>query len=358
MTQMSESRLREQLSLLDISERAIDIYIAVLKQGETTAGELSDSTGVSQSYVYDLCSDLAANDLIRIDDTVAPTKIIARSPEDVIESLSSRLNTLDTAIADLYQEPEPSSSQFEIVKSKQTVINRIRERIRDADHEVFLVVPHSVYDRFTDVLTAARQRGVLVLLLLTDENETTLDESQLASTASVVRSWRADPPVLAVTDGDSGVMGEPGIVSSRHGDRQAVVFSQSQVGIGFFGAFISNYWPMGTEVFITGPDSLPETYSYFRNGVFNATLYWNDAIELEASVKVVNRESGMTKQFERLPIEEIRQSIIEPRTSTFPMENSIVLVDDGEPITVGGQDGIGAFYEDYEGTELTLYARE
>lgn len=355
---MSESTLREQLSLLDISETAIDVYIAVLKQGETTAGELSESTGVSQSYVYDLCNSLAANDLVQIDDTVVPTKIIARSPEDVIESLSSRLDTLDSAIADLYQKPEQPSSQFEIVKSKQTVINRIRERIRDANHEVFLVVPHSVYEQFTDVLTEARQRGVLVLLLLTGEHENIRDGSQFVSTASAVRSWCAAPPTLAVIDGNSGVMGEPGIVSSRHGDRQAVVFSQSQVGIGFFAAFISNYWPMGTEVFITDPDTLPKTYSYFRNGVFNATLYWNNGVELEASVNVVDRESETTKQFERLPIEEIRQSIIRPRTSTFPMENSIVLSNDGEPITVGGQDGIGAFYEDYEGTELTLYTSE
>lgn len=355
---MSESTLRKQLSLLDISETAIDVYIAVLKQGEATAGELSESTGVSQSYVYDLCNSLAANDLVRIDDTVVPTKIIARPPEDVIGSLSSRLNALDSAIAELYQEPEQSSSQFNIVKSKQTVINRIREHIQEANHEVFLVVPNSVFDQFIEVLTTARQRGVLVLLLLTNENNTAQDESQFASTTSIVRSWRADPPILTVIDGNSGVMGEPGIVSSRHGDRQAVVFSQSQVGIGFFGAFISNYWPMGTEVFITEPDTLPKTYSYFRTGVFNATLYWNRDIELEASVDVVDRSSGTTKQFERMPIEEIRQSVLDPPTSTFPMENSIVLSDNGEHITVGGQDGIGAFYEDYEGTELTLYPRE
>lgn len=355
MDQMSESEIREQLSLLDLSETAINVYIAALKRGEATAGELSESTGVSQSYIYDLCNSLAAHDLVRIDDTVVPTKIIAHSPEDVVASLSARLETLETAIADLYQQPDQSSSQFEIVKSKQTVINRIRERIRDAEHEVFLVVPYSVYDQFTDVLTAARRRGVLVLLLLTDEKEDIPDGSRFEGSASVVRSWGANPPILTVTDGKSGVMGEPGIISRRHGDRQAVVFSQSQVGIGFFGTFISNYWPMGTEEFVTDPDTLPKTYSYFRNGVTNATLYWNNDVKLEASVTVVDRESGTTAEFERVPVTEIRQSIVEPRTSTFPMENSIVLSDGDESLTVGGQDGIGAFYEDYEGTELTLY---
>lgn len=352
---MSADTLRDHLRTFGLSAKEIDAYLAVLRAGEATTGEVSTAADVSQGYVYEIAEALVERDLVVVDETASPTVLRARPPEEALGTLSSRLEELREGVESLYTAPADSGAAVEIVHSRATVRNRIQRSLADATEEAVLVAPTPEVTHLEDELAAARDRGVFVYLLaVTPLSATGAVDWPVA--ADVVRTWDAAPPVTVIVDERRGIFGPHGILTGRHGDDYALSFSQREVAGGFLGNVVANFWPMGTERHVTDADPLPAAYDHLRTAATNAALHRAAGRDLLADVTLVDIESDTEERHERAPVVGVRQNLVGEPTNDFPMENSLVFELPSGRVAAGNVGGgIGPFYEGYGASSVRLY---
>jgi sugar-specific transcriptional regulator TrmB len=345
------SGLNDLLTDFGLSETEIAVYRAVLENGEATTGDVAGAADVTQSYVYTVAEELADRNLITIDDAASPTRFRARPPEAVADVMSDRVDSLERELGSMYSAPSHSPDGFSVLESRRTILNHVEETIGAATEELLLVLPSHAAADLAPAIEAAGERGVFTLLLLTETTEGTPET--VPEGPATTRVWDASPPVCAIADGQSGVFGEPGAVSGRHGEENALGFAEQTIADGFVGMALSNYWPMGETIAERPPKPLPADYSCFRAGVFDAARRVADDEALVGTV-TVRTDAGDTETFEERPILAVKQGLVTPTTNEFPNENSVSFDTPDGPVSVGCPGGIGAFYEDYTGLSLTL----
>ncbi|AWB27320.1 TrmB family transcriptional regulator [Halococcoides cellulosivorans] len=356
---MTAAIIRQHLTTFGLSEKEIDAYLAVLRSGTKTTGDLADSADVSTGYIYDVVQTLSDRKLVTIDESTSPTTVRARPPDEVSAEFTAQIEDLEGAIEDAYGGGDEPAG-FEIVRSRSTVRRRARSAIETADGEVFVVVPATEFAQLKDVLSDAVDRGVIVYLMLVPPGvSSTLDDlDDPGEVSRVLRTWSAKPPVTVIADETRGVVGPYAVLSGRHGEESALSFTMPTIAGGFLGNIMSNVWPMGDTEFISAPDPLPHTYGFFRSSVTNAALHQMEGHDLAADLVVQNVESGDREHHDDIPIVEVRQSLVGDPTTAFPTENSLVVEIDGERRAVGSHSGgFEPFFETYAAVEVTLQER-
>ncbi|MDS0282460.1 TrmB family transcriptional regulator [Haloarcula onubensis] len=352
---MSADTVRDHLRAFGLSAKEIDAYLAVLRAGAATTGEVSRAADVSQGYVYELAGELADRGLVTIDETASPTVIRARPPDEALGAFTARLDDLQAGVESLYTAPDDDGTAVEVVHSRATVRKRIRHYLGDAEREAFLVLPEPELANLEADLAAARERGVFVYLLAVAPLSSDV-APDWAACADVVRVWDAAPPVTVVVDERTGVLGAHGILAGRHGSEYALSFAQHEVASGFFGNAVANFWPMGEVRHVTDPDELPATYDHLRTAATNAALHRAEGRDLLADVTLEDLDGGDDRRYERVPVVAVRQNLVGDPTNDFPMENSLVFeTPDGRVAAGNAGGGIGPFYEGYGARAVTLY---
>ncbi|WP_276270736.1 TrmB family transcriptional regulator [Haloarcula litorea] len=346
---MDDTTLADRLGQLGLSEKEVDTYLSILRNGEAKASEIADDTGVSKRYVYSISASLEERGFVEVNDHLVPTTIRARPPSEVIESLTNQLTEMETALDDRYADTERTVQQFDVIKSRVTVVKRIREYIGDAEEEVMLSVPQQYLSELTDELAAAVDRGVMVLLIVSSTGD--VDRETIAGCASVVRAHEPEMPIILTIDGTFGVVVPAEMIVRSNSEQRAIAFGQPQVVPIISGSFLGNYWPMAEQCYVNEPQSLPRTFGNFRAAVFQATLRLrnDDAVAIDAPVQSVRADD----QRDRIEgtVVDTRQGLIEPKTNSYPIEHTMVVDTGDEVVSIGGA---GSFLEDYETTEVTL----
>lgn len=350
-----ETAIRSHLQRLGLSEKQVDTYFAVLAAGEAKASTIAEDAGVSQRYVYNIAEDLADTGLVEVNDHAVPTTVRAVDPEQAIASMVGDLQSIQPALERRFTETTPDSATFDVIKSRQTVLKRVRSLLSAATEEAFVALPSPVVPDVADAMAAAVDRGVCVLLL---EGAASPDDGgdpadRFGGTATVVRQWNEDMPFVATVDATSGLVGERRLLVGSHDERQAVSLAQSQIVGSLFGSYVSSFWPMAEEAYVADPVALPLTYTMMRPAVLQAALHRAAGRAVEATVEVAATDGG-DRETVTGEVVDVRQGLVEPPTNSFPVENSLVLDHGGEAVSVGGQ---GAFVEDYVANEVTLRAR-
>ncbi|WP_121822702.1 TrmB family transcriptional regulator [Halostella salina] len=349
---MDDSTLRTHLEEFGLSEKEVDTYFACLERGEAKTSTIAEDSGVSQRYVYNIVENLADRGLVRVHDHVVPTKIEARPPEDAIASLVDRLETIESGLAERYNAQETETATFELIKSRQTAIKRIRTTLAEAEEEAFIALPADVIPEVEPALADARDRGVMVLLLAGNVDGASTDgvQTRYAGMASVVREWERDIPFAVTVDAEAGIVGEAALITARHGDEQAVALTQQQIVGSVFGSFFANYWPRGTEVYTDERDALPRTYRLHRPAVLQTVLHDAAGDTVVATVEGTDLDTGDPVTTTGAVVD-VRQGLVEPFSNSFIVENSFVIETDEGELSVGGH---GAFVEDVQADEVTL----
>lgn len=343
---MSGEDLPTLLSRFGLSDKEIDTYLALLRHGEAKASTVADDADVSKRYVYSVSESLEEKGFVEVNDHVVPTTIRARPPEEVVVRLQEDVEAMRPGLEERYSETEPVADQFEIVKSKATVVKRIKSLIGEAEEEITLSIPAEHVEDVAEELRAAVDRGVLVVLLVTGVD----DLPEVAGLASVTRTWKELMPTMLTIDSEIGLVAPSEMLLRSNADSRAIVFAQEQLAPVIVGSFFGNYWPMAGEVDTVDPASLPATFGDFRKTVFEATLHLRDDADIVAHVNGRRTEDGEPVELTGRVVETV-QSLLEPVTSDFPIEHSLILEVDDARVTIGGR---GAFVEDIEAEEITL----
>jgi len=354
---MSESRIREHLGAFGLSGTEIATYLAIVRRGEATTGDVAAEADVSQGYVYEVAETLVDRGLVTVDESASPTRLRARPADEAVADLSTRVSDLQSAIEDVYSEPATADVGFEVVRSRQTVERRAKRFLADASHEAFVVVPATSFADLREELSAAVDRGVFVYLqLLAPDTDVVADAvGDFGEYAHVVRTWNARPQVFILRDARAGLVGSHGVLTGRHGDEYAVSFGQPEVANGFYGNMVSNVWPMGDLRTLSDPPALPKTFEYFRNGVTTAAQYLDAGRDIVADVTVAETASDYELDLDGVTVLEAKQTLVPPVTSSFPVESALVVEADGGRVSIGGDSpGFDPYFEDFAAREITL----
>jgi sugar-specific transcriptional regulator TrmB len=344
---MSEDAVRNQLAQLGFSDAEMSIYLVVLRQGEATVAEIAAATDISTRYVYERLDTIAGRGVVDVLDHESPTVVRARPPEEAIDDLVAGLRDVSTDLSALYSEPDPPEVAFDLCKSPDTTIKRVRSLLAEASEEVVVALPASRAVAVADELRAAVDRGVFVLLLV-GENRTESADGDLDGCYSALRVWEHEPPVMVASDVIAGLIAPAGFLTRGDGD-SAVFVRQDQLVANVVGSFLGNYWPLADEWAVREPSSLPRTFSNFRHAVFEAAIQQRAQRSVGVAIDGFTT-AGDERQVEG-PLVDIAQGLVEPRTSRFPIEMRVDVDTGDDTVSVGGT---GAFLEDLVAVETTL----
>ncbi|MFC4543485.1 TrmB family transcriptional regulator [Halosolutus amylolyticus] len=348
---MDDDDLAELLERFGLSEKEIDTYLAILEHGESKASTISDAADVSKRYVYSISEELEKRGFVEVDDHAVPTVIRPVDPDEVVDRLTNSVERIEPGIRSRFTSTERTGEQFEVIKSRQTVLKRIESLLANAENEVTLSLPADVLPQVRSTLEETVDRGVLVLLLLGATGDEVQDIASLAGTASTVRTWDALVPTMLTVDRQHGLLAPSQMLTSSRSDTRAIALSQEQLVPVLAGSFLANYWPTAEERYVTAPAELPRTYEEFRNAVFQIALHRAAETRIEATVSGTWVGDGDDPVELTGEIVDVRQSLVRPVTSTVPIENSFTIAVDGDRVSIGGS---GAFLEDVEAESVTI----
>jgi sugar-specific transcriptional regulator TrmB len=350
---MNDVSLQQLLQRFGFSDKEVDTYLTILEHGETKASTIAEEANVSKRYVYSVAETLSDRGFVEVNDHIVPTTIKANPPESVVDALADDLKAMEPALESRFSQTAPRSESFEVIKSRVTVLKRISELLNRSEEEVTLAIPHRLLDEAADELRDAVERDVLVLLLVTGVNPD--DDLDMNGLASVVRAWEQPMPTILTVDREMGLIAPPAMLSQPNSSTQAIVFAQEQLGPVIVGSFLGNYFPMATEIHTTEPVTLPATYYDFRHAVLQAMLHTRAGTTVHAHVtgRPLYDEGGST-ELDGV-IVEVRQSLLDPTSSSFPVENTLIIETTEGTYSTGGE---GAFVEDFEVSEVELRTTE
>ncbi|GAA0666375.1 TrmB family transcriptional regulator [Natronoarchaeum mannanilyticum] len=348
---MDERGLADLLSQFGLSEKEIDTYLAILNRGEAKASEVANDADVSKRYVYSISEELEERGFVEVNDHSVPTMIKARPPSEVIERLNGTIETMEPELERRYTSTDDEIEQFEVIKSRPTVLKRIERLLESADEEVTLTLPASLLTRIQPTLRETLDRGVLVLLLLSGPEAENYPIEQLDGVASAVRVWHARAPLMLTVDRSLGLIAPNDMLTQSNSDSNAISLAQRQLVPVLIGSFLGNYWPVAEELHVERARELPLSTPDFRNAVLQVALHMQQGQDVVATVRgrpVATENGEETIEGE---VVGVRQGLVKPATNSFPVENAFTIDTGNRRFTIGGE---GAFVEDFEAFEVTL----
>ena len=345
---MNNDEIVNRLTSFGLSEKEALAYVTILRNGTTRISVVSDETGISTSYAYDIVEKLAERNLIEIDDHVNPAQLRAIPPSEGIGNLVSELHTIETRLEDLFDTESYEQESFSIIKSRRTILARLSDLIAAAETEIILSLPLSVLSQVEDSLRAAQERGVFCMLLVTQyDDRSTIDES----VANVVQTWTAPAPVILTVDRSDGIVTSAEPVLNSNSNEYAIYHAEDHIVSALFDSFIANYWIMGSQKHVAKAPLLPQSYTSFRHAVFDATLHLRDGSVIESKLDI--RQTQAPGPYETIEgtIVDVKQSLVRPFSNEFPTQESLVVEHNDQKFTVGGAK---AFIEDFQAKDVTL----
>jgi sugar-specific transcriptional regulator TrmB len=204
----------ELLEHLGLSQYEAASYVALLRLGEGTARDISETTDVPRTRSYDAVEGLQQRGLIDVQHA-SPKVFRPVARETALRHFRREYDDTFTQLADRLAALEPAAHQQEqpsvwTTTGRAGIDDRVHEFLADATDEiVYLTVDVLLTDETRAALRAASERGVTVLIA--DGTAATAEEIQEAIPAAelVEPPWAWDTPPtgrLLMTDRETVLM--------------------------------------------------------------------------------------------------------------------------------------------------------
>lgn len=346
-----DARLVSRLQQFGFSEKEASVYLAAVERGRAAPSDIAADADVSTSYVYDVSDTLERDGLVAVDDHQTPTEIRATPPSEALEERVHAMTETMRELDDHYQRPDDDFDTLELVRSRQTLLRRVRSFVEDAEDEVFVTLPAHAFDELADVLRDAVERGCLVLVAVSGLDDAT-PEAQYGDAATVVKSWQKEQSMQLCVDQQRGVIAPAALLGWDHGDANAVAFHNYSTAVAIESAFLGTVWAASEPLSLRRPAALPHDYGgNFRRALYDATLHRRAGRSVAATLSVRPTETTDDTRTVTGAVTETAQGLVDPTTSDFGMENTLYVDTGDRTVSVGM---VGAFLEDYEATNVVL----
>ncbi len=178
---MVSEKIEKTLKELGLTEYETKAYVGLVSSGPTTAGELSNISGVPHSRIYDVLSKLEKKGWID-SQSGRPSRYRAKPPSEVMElvkikqkeKLKKATETIEKELDPLYEESgEVEKPEVWTIRGRKEIIERTRMMFTKAEVEVLISIPN-----LTDELSNLKELIPLVetkkldfKLLTSEKNE-------------------------------------------------------------------------------------------------------------------------------------------------------------------------------------------
>lgn len=347
---MDADSLTETLENAGLSPYQAAVYVALLDLRTATATEIANESDIPTPRVYDVIDALAERGYVEKYEQ-GTIKVRAHSPGKVLEDLETRIDQLESATAEIedrWEQPPLEKSTASIVKQFQTVIDRARLFIEQAETRVYVSVTTEQLEKLRDPLKQAHERGVAVYVLV--NTESTEEQPTVESVAGICREarYRCLPaPFVASVDRRSACFSQhPDAV-----DQTGVLVNDEKYTFVFHWFFMTCLWEQGTPIYSEGRDTLPVEYVDIRQLVREARPLFESEATVTVRVEGTDVSTGEPRTIEGT-VEEVRPHVDDEESDTQLGGQVLVIVDTGtDRISVGGWNAV---VEDVEATRIVI----
>ena len=171
---------RRALEKIGLTSYEIRTFTSLLKDGELTASDLSQKSGVPYSKIYEVLGTLEEKGWIGSDDS-RPTKYFAKSPSTGLENTKHKMETEFAAnqsvilneLVPLYEKSGTSEKpDIWVLSGALNITAKILEMVDTCRNEVMIALPEAGVDLVKQALPKLRllhDRGVEITLLTSDK---------------------------------------------------------------------------------------------------------------------------------------------------------------------------------------------
>ncbi|QUO49027.1 TrmB family transcriptional regulator [Halorubrum ruber] len=347
---MDADSLTETLENAGLSPYQAAVYVALLDLRTATATEIANESDIPTPRVYDVIDALAERGYVEKYEQ-GTIKVRAHSPGKVLEDLENRIDQLESATAEIedrWEQPPLEKSTASIVKQFQTVIDRARLFIEQAETRVYVSVTAEQLEMLRDPLKRAHERGVAVYILVNTESSE--DRPTVDSIAGICREarYRGLPaPFVASVDRQSACF-------SHHPDavnQTGVLVNDEEYTFVFHWFFMTCLWEHGTPIHSEGQDTLPIEYVDIRQLVREARPLFESEATVTVRVEGTDVSTGEPRTIAGT-VEEVRSHVGDRESDTQVAGQVLMVVDTGtDRISVGGWNAV---VEDVEATRIVI----
>ncbi|WP_265110636.1 TrmB family transcriptional regulator [Halosolutus halophilus] len=349
---MDRDPLRNALEDAGLTSYQADAYITLLEQGMMPAVEVAKQCSVPVSQIYDVLRALERMDYIETHDQ---DKLHARprEPIDVLRELRTRgerMNEAADSIEDRWERPAVSDHKVSVVKHEETVIDRARDLIRDAESFIELSANVDQFRSLTSALEDAHDRGVVAkVAVYGDDLDEWLANADLEGTVSELRACRIPGPFLIVTDRTRTSFTPNDWANRPFG----VLIDDYLLSFIFHWYFQTGVWALWETVYEdTDP---PYVYMTLEEFVRDVAPLWGDvanvAVTIDGAWVDTNESCEITGVVTDIWYPGVYRSEGRPSFEELAGFLQLELAADGNRYSVGGW---GAVYEDIEAVRITL----
>ena len=352
---METERFISVLEEAGLSPYEAQVYATLLELGTASATEIADESGVPGPRIYDVLRSLADRGYA---ETYEQDTLQARAhdPDEVLADLRDRADQFEAAAEEIetrWEQPELKHNKVSIVKRFETVLDRTRQFIEAATHQIHLSLSADDVEALRPVLRAAHDRGVAVHLSIhTEDGEPLPAADTFEGIAREVRARRLPAPFVALVDRQQTCFfHHPGAV-----DQYGVLVDDRTHSYVFHWYFLASLWEHCETIYSERPADLPIEYVDIRRLVADIGPVVDDGVRLAVSVEGTDTDTG-----ERVSctgtVTDTEYATSIDTTDTTDGHSQVagqatlyVETDNGE-VSVGGW---GAIIEDVEATRIVV----
>ncbi|WP_435195110.1 TrmB family transcriptional regulator sugar-binding domain-containing protein [Natronomonas sp. EA1] len=350
---MEKAELAATLETAGLPPYQAAAYVALLDLGAASATAIAEASEVPKPRIYDVLEGLESHGYIETYETDS-LHARAHSPAAVLEDLRDRANQFETAaeeVEDRWEQPKLESNRTSIVTRFQTVLERARTFIEDAEYQIQLSVTPEDFEALRPQLVDAHQRGVSTRVSVHTDGDTEPLAPEAFEGATLEVRHRALPaPFVALVDREKTCF-------SHHPDsheQYGVLVNDRTHTFVFHWYFLTCLWENWPTVYSDYGDSFPVTYVDVRQCVRDLKSLVDEGATPRVHIEGFEVNSGddvsVRGTLDRAQFSGVPESQ-DPVERLSGQVTLTVTTDEGETITVGGW---GAMLEDVEATRVTV----
>jgi sugar-specific transcriptional regulator TrmB len=219
--------LLEALNKIGFTEYEAKVYLALLDENPATGYQISKTSTVPRSMVYETLSRLAARGAV-LEAIEGRSTLYRPLPPDLLlnqhkEEFDRMVDRLRGELGERYLSSEEDSIWS--INGTDAVYTYAVNMVDNAERELYLVLPDAALDILQDSIEAACQRGVITESVLTGEEELSCGEVVVHPPLETKLHGLADT-LIVVADGQEVL-----IADTAQGRRSTITQNQNLVMI-------------------------------------------------------------------------------------------------------------------------------
>lgn len=349
---MNRSTLKQALENADLTTYEADAYLTLVDYGRLPAVDVAKKSDVPTTQVYDTLRSLESKGFV---DTIDRDRLHAEpsDPVDILAHLRKRGELFTDAaeeLEDRWEQPELKDHRVGVVKHADTVLEHVRNQIRETDVAVEVALTADQFESLRTELYSAAARGVIVHVAIYYESDLTerSESWDLSRTNLEARLVNIPGPFISVLDRSRTYFAP----NSRAAENYGILINDNIL------SFI-NHWYYQTCLWypwepLVSQQELPKPYISLKEFIRDISSLHHSGGNIAVTIAGVDVAADEFRTVTGTVTEIYYPEVINDDSPSLEQLSTYAVVTldtGGAELTVGGW---GAVFEDIEAQKITL----